>query len=78
MKKGNDDNQLVYFKGGLITKLEFKRAMIAILFGVIGIAIGAFINQGVAGPNTITKIIVLIFTVAGYLVGAQIFPKNKS
>ena len=77
MKKRNDDNELIYFKGGLISKLEFKRAMIAILFGVIGIALGLYINQGIAGPNSGTKILVLILTVVGYFVGAQIFPKKK-
>ena len=78
MKKENDDNDLVYFKGGLITKLQFKRALVGIAFGLVGVACSLLINQGPSESNTITKIIVFIFTLVGYLVGVQIFPKKKN
>jgi hypothetical protein len=77
MKKSNNDSDLVYFKGGKVTRLQYKRAMVCLGFGVLGIVFTFFTNKSVTESNTIGKAIVWFFVVAGYLLSTQIFPKKK-
>jgi hypothetical protein len=73
MKKLCNDDDFVYFKGGKITRTESKRVMLALGFGVLGIAL-TFLVGANSSPGG--KGIMFVFTVAGYLVGVKVFPKS--
>lgn len=64
MKKLSNDNELVYFKGGKITRTEANRVGTALGFGGLGVAVTFLIGANTSPGG---KGIVLGFALVGYL-----------